>query len=80
MIQKAKDAKRSYGSIVHVLSKTVNNSIKQIIAPNREEWKILLEEFYNQCKVDPNEVTFLEADGTALKVLNFDCLFTSLYF
>lgn len=67
VIQKAKDAKRIYGSIVHVLSKTINNSIRQVLAPKQEEWKILLDEFYEQCKVDPNEVTFLEADGTALK-------------
>ena len=68
LIQKAKDAKRSYGSIVHVLSKSMNNSIGQLIVPKQEDWKNFLEEFYDQCKVDPNQVTFLEADGAAIQV------------
>lgn len=46
----------------------MNTADGQIIAPRKEDWIKLYEEFYEQCKIDPNDVTFLEADAPGYQV------------
>ncbi|CAH0548595.1 unnamed protein product [Brassicogethes aeneus] len=67
-LQRSKDAKRIYATVVH--SKTNSDGYKEhgITFPSKEGQKTLLKEFYNECEVDPNDLSYFEAHGTGTKV------------
>ncbi|XP_046609411.1 fatty acid synthase-like [Neodiprion virginianus] len=67
-MQKSKNAKRSYAHVVH--TKTNCDGFKQegITFPSSTMQRVLLEQFYDECKVSPSELAFLEAHGTGTKV------------
>lgn len=67
-IQKACDAKRSYGSIVHVDTRFYGNTEKQLLKIDEDIMVEFLEDFYQVCSVSPNEIGYLETYGCGLKV------------
>lgn len=67
-LQKAKDAKRIYATIIH--SKTNCDGFKEegITFPSSKMQGRLFQEFYNECNVSPSNIAYIEAHGTATKV------------
>jgi 3-oxoacyl-(acyl-carrier-protein) synthase len=67
-LQKARDAKRVYARLVH--AKTNSDGFKEegITYPSREMQKQLMEEFYEECGVNPTSLDLIEAHGTGTKV------------
>ncbi|XP_014482327.1 PREDICTED: fatty acid synthase-like [Dinoponera quadriceps] len=63
-LQKAKDARRIYATYVY--AKTNSDGFKQegITYPSFSMQKKLLEEFYNECDVAPEMLSYMEAHGT----------------
>lgn len=67
-LQRAKDAKRIYATVVH--AKKNNDGYKEqgISYPSKKMQIILLEELYKECGVSPELVEYIEAHGTGTKV------------
>jgi fatty acid synthase len=67
-LQKAKDAKRIYATVVH--TKTNQDGFKEqgITFPSGRMQGKLLEECYKECGISPSDLNFLEAHGTGTKV------------
>ncbi|XP_044764578.1 fatty acid synthase-like [Coccinella septempunctata] len=68
LLQKSKDARRIYSTIVHAKTGCDGYKEQGITYPSGEMQKKLLEEFYSECGVDPRSLSFLEAHGTGTKV------------
>jgi hypothetical protein len=68
LLQKAKDAKRVYATFVH--SKTNCDGYKEqgITFPSSVMQATLFKEFYDEIKIPPHMVNFLEAHGTGTQV------------
>ncbi|EFN81866.1 Fatty acid synthase [Harpegnathos saltator] len=67
-LQKAKNAKRIYASVVYAKMNCDGFKEQGITFPSSEMQGRLLEEFYNECGVSPSCISYLEAHGTATKV------------
>nr|QNL15122.1 fatty acid synthase 2 [Meteorus pulchricornis] len=67
-LQRAKDAKRIYGTIVHAKTNCDGFKPQGITFPSSMMQAALLKEFYEECKVAPNSLTYVEAHGTGTKV------------
>nr|QCW07584.1 fatty acid synthase 4 [Blattella germanica] len=67
ILQKAKDAKRIYASIVHSSFEMNVHRKAPLIRPLGDALCEVLEKFYKKCGVDPRDVKFLEADGSGVK-------------
>lgn len=67
-LQKAKDAKRIYGQLVHTKTNCDGYKSEGITFPSGLAQQELLEEVYAECGVDPKDVFFVEAHGTGTKV------------
>ncbi|OXU25389.1 hypothetical protein TSAR_001850 [Trichomalopsis sarcophagae] len=67
-LQKAKDAKRVYATLVH--GKTNCDGFKEqgITFPSSHMQSILLDEFYQECGVPRSKVDYVEAHGTGTRV------------
>ena len=67
-LQKAKDAKRIYATIVH--SKTNCDGFKEqgITFPSSVMQGVLLKEFYDEIGIPPTVLDYIEAHGTGTKV------------
>ncbi|CAD6237321.1 GSCOCG00002249001-RA-CDS, partial [Cotesia congregata] len=67
-LQKAKNAKRIYATIVH--GKTNCDGFKEqgITFPSSIMQGVLLKEFYEECKIAPSALNYLEAHGTGTAV------------
>jgi len=63
-LQKAKDARRIYATLVY--GKTNCDGFKEegITFPSLDKQKLLLEEIYKECNVSPLELSYLEAHAT----------------
>ncbi|KAK0159820.1 hypothetical protein PV327_010892 [Microctonus hyperodae] len=68
LLQKFKNAKRIYATVVH--GKTNCDGFKEqgITFPSVESQKLLLEEFYKECRIPPNSLEYVEAHGTGTHV------------
>lgn len=73
LLQKLKDAKRNYCTVVHALQRNFHDEATPLMTPKVEHWITLFTQFYEDCKVNPHEVEYLEADGTGVKVCNDSC-------
>ncbi|XP_030748839.1 fatty acid synthase-like [Sitophilus oryzae] len=68
-LQKSKEAKRIYATILHVKTNCDGFKDSGITFPSRTMQVRLLKEFYEECQsVKPYELSFLEAHGTGTKV------------
>ncbi|XP_067207291.1 fatty acid synthase-like [Linepithema humile] len=67
-LQKAKNAKRIYAICKQI--KLNNDGYKEegITFPSSHMQSALLTEFYNECKVPPSDLDYIEAHGTATRV------------
>lgn len=76
-LQKAKDAKRIYSSVLY--SKVNCDGYKQegITYPSGSMQQKLLSEFYDEVGVDPSSLSYVEAHstGTYISNLNFKIIF-----
>nr|CAD7268410.1 unnamed protein product [Timema shepardi] len=69
-LQKAKDAKRIYASIVHSQFECYGDRKSGFIAPLEYPLTSLLSSFYQRCGIDPSLISYLEADGSGIKTLD----------
>lgn len=67
-LQKSKDAKRIYSTVVHVKTNCDGFKEEGITFPSAALQHRLLREFYEECNVDPSTVAWVEAHGTGTKV------------
>lgn len=64
MLQKSKDAKRIYSHLVHAKTNCDGYKEEGITYPSGETQYELLREFYSECGVPTNKLSYLEAHGT----------------
>jgi fatty acid synthase len=67
-LQKFREAKRVYATVVHAKNSSDGFKDEGIIHPSRYAQKLLLEQCYQECGIDPRTVGYFEAHGTATKV------------
>ncbi|KAJ4448696.1 hypothetical protein ANN_00086, partial [Periplaneta americana] len=67
-LQKARDAKRVYARVVHAKTNCDGYKERGITFPSKELQRVLQDEFYQECGINPTTVSFMEAHGTATKV------------
>ncbi|XP_063988184.1 fatty acid synthase-like [Diachasmimorpha longicaudata] len=67
-LQKSKDARRIYATVIH--GKTNCDGFKEqgITFPSSVMQSALLKEFYEECRVLPSSLSYIEAHGTGTKV------------
>ncbi|XP_067007847.2 fatty acid synthase [Anabrus simplex] len=70
-LQRKQDAKRVYAEVLHTDTLCYGDR-RQFITLTPDIMTKHLENFYNSCDIDPAQVEYLEADGSAS--LNSDCL------
>ncbi|XP_044760998.1 fatty acid synthase-like [Coccinella septempunctata] len=66
-VQRAQEAKRSYANIVHVATRFDGQREGKLLDIDVDNLTEFLSEFYETAKVDPKEVEFVEAYGSAIK-------------
>lgn len=66
-IQRAKDAKRNYGTIVNIQSQCLGNRAGKYLGVDPKLSKFF-KEFYEKCGVDPSEVAYIETGIICHKV------------
>lgn len=67
-LQKASEAKRSYGSIIHLKTEFnggTNDELLKISSPLMTDF---LKNFYSDCPVKPEEIDYVETYGCGVKV------------
>lgn len=67
-LQKAKDARRMYATVVHTKTNTDGYKYQGITYPNGEIQNKLMREIYNEAGINPADVVYVEAHGTGTKV------------
>ncbi|CAG2054465.1 unnamed protein product [Timema podura] len=67
-LQKSKDAKRIYSTLVHAKTNCDGYKEQGITYPSGLMQQKLLEEFYTECRVDPSTMGYIEAHGTGTRV------------
>lgn len=68
LLQKRKDATRIYANIEHVMCNHDGFKVDGITHPSSESQSELFEKLYQKVGIDPLDVHFVEAHGTATKV------------
>ncbi|KAG7203848.1 hypothetical protein KM043_017902 [Ampulex compressa] len=68
LLQKAKDAKRNYATIIHAMTNTDGFKEQGITFPSTEMQSVLFKEFYRECGLPPTILSYLEAHGTGTSV------------
>ena len=68
VLQRARNAKRIYATVVNSEINFVGERNKNFLNPHEKPFTELLERFYSTCGVDPAEIAYLEADGSGVKV------------
>ncbi|XP_015179002.1 PREDICTED: fatty acid synthase [Polistes dominula] len=67
-LQKARDAKRIYATFSHAKTNCDGYKEEGITFPSSERQSVLLEEFYEECGIPPENVHYIEAHGTGTRV------------
>ncbi|XP_044013914.1 fatty acid synthase-like [Aphidius gifuensis] len=67
-LQKLKNAKRVYGTIVNCKTNCDGYKEQGITLPSSLMHSNLIRELYDECKVSPNDVKYMEAHGTGTKI------------
>jgi fatty acid synthase len=73
-LQKAHNAKRVYATVVHAKTNCDGNKEQGITFPSGQMQKALLEEFYQECAINPTVLDYIEAHGTGTKVQTIEVL------
>lgn len=68
LLQRSTEALRSYGTILHADAKVCMEKAINLIRPTEESFREFFKSFYEDCKISPANVSYLEADGSACKV------------
>ncbi|KAL0099538.1 hypothetical protein PUN28_019748 [Cardiocondyla obscurior] len=63
-LQKAKNARRIYATVVHGKTNCDGFKAEGITFPSFEKQKLLLDEFYEECGISPDELAYMEAHAT----------------
>nr|CAD7411764.1 unnamed protein product [Timema poppensis] len=66
-LQKARDAKRIYATVVHSDKEFFGDRKAGLVRPLDDHLISLLTRFYDKCGIDPSEIVFLEANGCGVK-------------
>lgn len=66
-LQKAKNARRVYATVVHSKTNTDGNKVQGITFPSGEIQNQLLREVYAEAGINPADVSYVEAHGTGTK-------------
>nr|CAD7575956.1 unnamed protein product [Timema californicum] len=66
-LQKARDAKRIYATVVHSDKEFFGDRKAGLVRPLDDPLISLLTRFYDKCGIDPSEIVFLEANGCGVK-------------
>lgn len=67
-LQKFKDCRRLYCTVVHVNSNCDGYKEKGILYPSGQAQQQLYEDFYEECQFAPEDVVYIQAHGTGTKV------------
>lgn len=67
-LEKAKNAKRIYATVVHAKTNCDGFKEQGITFPSSAMQRDLLQDFYNECGVPPSTVDMIEAHGTGTKI------------
>lgn len=70
-MQKASEAKRSYGTIVSVKSYSSGDHRNLLADHSKDDLKTLLLNTYKEANIDPLSLEYLEAYGSGIKVYLF---------
>jgi len=68
LLQKLKNSRRVYCRLVHAKTNCDGYKEQGITYPSGQMQQRLLEEFYEECEIEPNNLSFIEAHGTGTKV------------
>jgi len=68
-LQKASEAKRSYGTLLNVKSMQFGNHDGTLTEHDGNHFKSLLLDSYKEANIDPATVDFIEAYGSGIKVI-----------
>lgn len=69
LLQKASDAKRSYGTLLNVNSVQFGDNHRHMTEYNEIHFKSLLLDCYKKANIDPATVEYVEAYGSGIKVI-----------
>ncbi|XP_053996082.1 fatty acid synthase [Hylaeus anthracinus] len=67
-LQKAKDARRVYATVLHSKTNVDGNKVQGITYPSGDMQNKLMREIYDEVGINPSEVVYVEAHGTGTKV------------
>ncbi|XP_018397404.1 PREDICTED: fatty acid synthase [Cyphomyrmex costatus] len=67
-LQKAKDARRVYATVIHTKTNTDGYKSQGITYPNGEMQNQLMREIYSEAGINPADVIYVETHGTGTKV------------
>lgn len=67
-LQKAKDARRVYATVIHSKTNTDGHKVQGITYPSGDMQNKLLREIYTEAGVNPADISYIEAHGTGTKV------------
>lgn len=67
-LQKLKDARRVYATVIHSKTNTDGNKVEGITFPNGQMQNKMMREVYAEAGVNPADVVYVEAHGTGTKV------------
>lgn len=71
LLEKAKDAKRIYSEVIYASTNCDGYKPEGITFPSSDAQKMLMKDFYSDCKMNPVDLTFVEAHGTGIPTLPF---------
>ncbi|XP_050431818.1 fatty acid synthase-like [Adelges cooleyi] len=66
-LQRSTEALRSYGTVVHAGSRVCMEKALNLVKPTEDSLRDFYQDFYNSCRVSPEDVSYLEADGSGCK-------------
>lgn len=69
LLQRSTDALRSYGTVLHCDASIRMEKAINFIRPSEESFREFFKSFYEHCKVSPANISYLESDGSACKVI-----------
>lgn len=68
VLQRASIARRSYATIGHVYASVFGTHDTILKEPTQKDWETLLLEFYKKSKINVDDIYYIEAHGSGIKV------------